>query len=317
MSRFLVVLLLLGGSAHSAQCQNVSIQPRGQPQSREPQASIRASVTLVLIPVSVTDRNGRTVNELQAASFSVFEDGVRRPIVSFSNEDAPCSVGIVLDLSGSMKSRISTAKEAVRSFFDNSNPQDEGFLMTFADKATLQIGFTRDFAAIQNSLVFERASGSTALIDAVYAALGQIRSAHTGRKALLVVSDGGENHSRHSSRELINAALESDVQIYSLVTPEHPRSLVERSEEMRGLSVLADLSEMTGGRQFVLRNQSELPSVMAKLGTMLRNQYVLGIRPSENASEGKWRKLKVEVHVPDRQERLRVDARTRYYAPEK
>lgn len=204
--------------------QDVAIHARKEPASASrPDTAFKAEARLVLLPVSVTDRNGGTVNGLGIETFTVSENADPRPIISFSSQDAPCSVGIVFDISGSMKKTISKSRIALRAFLDTANPFDEVFLMTFANKPTLRIGFTQDFAAIQNSVVFETPTGSTALLDAVADALGRLRSAQNARKALLVISDGGDNNSRYSKGELMRAAWEADAQVYSIGIPEYPQ----------------------------------------------------------------------------------------------
>ena len=278
---------------------------------------IKADVDLVLIPVSVTDDNGATLTDLRAADFKVFEDGVERPIVSFSSQDAPCSVGIVFDVSGSMSTKTTPSRLALKAFLGAADPSDEVFLMTFADRPVLRIPFTRDFAAVQNTFLFEKPGGGTAMIDAIHEALLQVRSAWNMRKALLVISDGGDNHSRFSKGQLMASALEADAQIYSIAIPAHPRTLTQRTEEAAGLSMLAGLAERTGGHYSELSDIGKLPSVMDEMSRALRNQYLLGIRPAENSAAGKWHQIRVKAAAPSGHRRLRIDARSRYYAPER
>lgn len=317
MYRFVTAVVLVS-LALTVAAQNVVITPQKHAASAaQPGTAFKADAKLVLIPVSVTDRNGGTVNGLGVGNFTVSEADAPRPIVSFSSEDAPCSVGIVFDSSASMKNTISKSKMALREFLDTANPLDEAFLMTFANKPTLRIDFTQDFAAIQNSAVFERPAGSTALLDAVADALGRLRSAHNARKALLVISDGGDNSSRYSQSELLKAAWEADAQIYSIGIPEYPRSLVERAQEAAGLYVLQELAKRTGGRHIIIRDPGQLADAMAEIGRSMRNQYVIGIRPSEDAQAGKWQRIRVKVHIPERTGYFRVDSRTKYYVPER
>ena len=248
----------------------------------------RADVKLILIPVSVTDDNGATATGLRAADFKVFEDGAERPIVSFSSQDAPCSVGIVFDVSGSMSTKTTPSRLALKAFLDAADSNDEVFLMTFADRPVLRIPFTRDFATVQNSFLFEKPRGGTAMIDAIHEALLQVRAAHNMRKALLVISDGGDNQSRFSKGQLMTNALEADAQIYSIAIPARPRAPTERTEEAAGLSLFTGLAERTGGRYSELSDIGKLPSVMDEISRALRNQYLIGIHPAENSAAGKW-----------------------------
>jgi Ca-activated chloride channel family protein len=172
--------------------------------------SIITDVNLVLVPVIVTDRKGRTITGLRPENFRLLEDGAPRNILSFDSEDAPVSLGIVFDLSGSMKRQVPAARSAVRAMLDSAGTEDEVFLMTFADRPELRVAFTKDFESLPNSLLFDSAAGSTALIDAVYLALNEMRSARNPRKALLVVSDGADNNSRYRESELFVRAVEAD-----------------------------------------------------------------------------------------------------------
>lgn len=286
---------------------------RAGPATSSARTDIKADVRLVLIPVSVTDKNGANVIGLRAENFSVYEDGTQRPIVSFSQEDAPCSVGIVFDVSGSMLTKVTPSQSALHAFLDAANENDEVFLMTFSDQPTLRIPFTRDFVAVQNSLAFEKRAGMTALIDAIYEALRLSRTAENGRRALLVISDGGDNYSRYSREELRMATVEADTQIYSIGIQGIPRSLMDKGEQLAGLSFLQDLADRTGGKSLVIQNNSDLLAAMRVISLALRDQYLLGIPPSERTVAGEWHKIRVKVDAPDRRGRLRVDARTIYY----
>lgn len=290
--------------------ENLVRQPARQ-KADQPGHSIKVDVNMVLVPVTVTDRTGRVVNGLGRENFQVLDESAPQQIVSFSNEDVPTSVGVVFDLSGSMANKMPKARVAVRAFTETANPEDEAFLMTFADRPKMEVDFTSHFADIQSGILFARPGGRTALIDAVYLALRQMRSAHNARKALLVISDGGDNSSRYSEKELRAVAVEADVQIHAIGIHDSPGSW----EEMHGPALLEGLAELTGGQHFVIRDANELTDVAAKIGVALHEQYVIGYYPPGNSLPGKWRKIRVKMLVPKGLPTLQVSARSGYYPP--
>lgn len=275
---------------------------------------LRVDANLVQVPVTVLDRNGRRVQGLTRDQFRVLEDNIPQEIVSFQTEDVPISVGLVFDTSGSMRDKLRSARSALKRFLDTAGVEDEFFLLTFADRPQMEVEFTRDFESIQNALLFNGGTGSTSLIDAVYTALTQMHGARHSRKALLVISDGGDNHSRHSSGELLSLARESDVQIYvlSALGTVPIKGAAAFSEEQRGRLLLRELAAVTGGHHFLLREASDLNGVMAKISTLLRNQYLLGYQPPQSDSSGKWRKIQVRLDVPKGESRVYVHARPGY-----
>ena len=276
-------------------------------------APIRLDVNLVMVPVTVTDRRGATVNGLARDNFQVFEDKVARPIVSFSDQDAASSIGLVLDTSGSMKDRLTHAKVATRAFFRNANAEDEAFWIAVSTRPEVQSGFTGDFAALQNSIGLTRAAGRTAFVDSVYLAIERMRSARNPRKALVILSDGMDNHSRYTRRELMTLALEADVQIYTIGILDAPRTKkpIELQDERNGIFLLDELSAKTGGINFTVGSISDIDRVAAKIGAAIRSQYLIGYYPPETGHGGKWRKIQVKSNVPG----VRLYARTGYFAP--
>jgi Ca-activated chloride channel family protein len=270
--------------------------------------TLHADSTLVLVPVTVLNRRGAIVNGLGKEAFSVTEDGVRQQIRSFSESDEPVSMGIVLDLSASMESVLDTAKESLRALLDDTNPGDEMFLNTVSTRPRLSSGFTRDLGGILQRVALETARGDTALIDTVYASLNQLRTGGHARKALLIVSDGMDNHSRYSQQELLERALETDAQIYSIIVdnsslPAKPMALME---EKRGVLLLDELAGRTGGLGYKVRSRADIASAAASIGRALRNQYTIGYAPAVKSRSGKWRRIRVKVEDPD----LRAYART-------
>jgi Ca-activated chloride channel family protein len=274
---------------------------------------IRQSVNLVLLPVSVTDERERVVSGLRQENFTVLEGKRAQQIKHFSSEDAPLSVGLIVDMSGSMKDKADRAREAVAQFCEAANLQDEFFLISFSNEPHLLTDFTRP-EEIQQQLVFARPGGQTALLDAIYMGLRKMHEAKYGKKALLIISDGGDNHSRFTEGELRAAVKEADVMIYAIGTFDR---YAPTQEELLGPDLLSTIAEVTGGRAFVLDNPNEMPAYAQHIGLELRTQYVLGYRPEQTSDDGKWHKVSVQLKLPKRFPYLRVHARTGYYAASK
>jgi Ca-activated chloride channel family protein len=259
--------------------------------------AFRADSTLVLIPVAVVDRRGALVNGLAKDAFTLTEDGVRQQIRSFSEEDVPVSMGIVLDLSGSMKSVLGVAKESLGTLMKDVNPADEAFLNTVSTRPRAYSGFTDNFDDVLNRIALEGAGGDTALIDTIYNSLKELRSGVHARKALLVISDGMDNHSRYSKGELLDLAVESDAQIYTIAIDNGARyaKAMEAMEARRGLLFLDELSARTGGISFVVRSGKDITEASATIGRALRNQYVIGYVPQAEDRSGRWHRIVVKV----------------------
>jgi Ca-activated chloride channel family protein len=296
----------------------VSIQPRPRPEANRaprPRTDIRVDTTLVLIPVTVTDPLNRFVTGLEKENFKVFEEKKQQEIVSFTSEDAPLSVGLVFDCSGSMGSKLEKSREAVAQFFKTANPEDEFFLVQFNDTADLVQPFTTSLEEIQNRLTFTQSKGRTALLDAIYLAIHEMKKARNPRKALLVISDGGDNSSRYTEGEIKNLVKEADVQIYAIGIYEPIGSRSRTPEEMAGPGLLSEIAEQTGGRQYPVGNINELPDIAAKIGVELRHQYILGYSPQNTQHDGKYRRVDVKLIQPRGLGQLRAYWRRGYYAP--
>jgi Ca-activated chloride channel family protein len=276
---------------------------------------IQVDVNLVVVNVTVTDPYDRIVTGLDEENFQVFDEKVEQKIAAFSTEDAPISVGLIFDSSGSMGDKIQKSKEAALQFFKTSNPQDEFMLISFADRPDLITGFTAKFENLQDRLLFVKSGGKTALLDAIYLGLSEMKKATTNRRALLVISDGGDNHSRYTENDIKRAVKESDVQIYAVGIFEPVASRGRTTEEAGGPALLAELSEVSGGRLFSVEDANELPDIAEKISIELRNQYVLGYKPSNLIRDGHWRRIKVKLNPPKGLPPLQVYARTGYYAP--
>lgn len=275
---------------------------------------IKVDVNMVMVNVTVTDPYDRIVTGLEQSNFEVSDEKVPQKIVSFSYEDAPIAVGMIFDTSGSMSDKIQKSKEAALQFFKTSNPQDEFMLIDFNDRPNLVSGFTGKFENLQDRLLFVKSGGKTALLDAIYLGLAEMKKADTNRKALLVISDGGDNHSRYTENDVKRAVKESDVQIYGIGIFETPNNR-PTMEEAAGPGLLAGLADVSGGRLFSVEDPDELPDIADKISIELRNQYVLGYLPSNLVRDGKWRRIKVKLDPPKGLPPLQVYARTGYYAP--
>jgi Ca-activated chloride channel family protein len=273
---------------------------------------LKVDVDLVLVPVTITDPMNRLVTGLDRVNFQLFEGNASQEIRTFSSEDAPVSLGVIFDSSGSMASKMDRAKDAVVEFFKTANPQDEFFMITFSDEPEAVSDFTNSVDEIQNKLVFAVPRHRTALLDAIYMGISKMRQAKYPKKALLIISDGGDNHSRYTEGEIKSLVKEADVMIYAIGIYDRYASA---TEERLGPQLLSDITELTGGRAFTIDNPNDLGDVATKIGVELRNQYVLGYRPNKVVRDGKWRKIKVKLLPPKGLPPLRVYARTGYYAP--
>jgi Ca-activated chloride channel homolog len=273
---------------------------------------LKVDVDLVLVPVTITDPMNRLVTGLEKENFQLFEGNTPQEIRTFSSEDAPVSLGVIFDSSGSMSSKMDRAKDAVVEFFKTANPQDEFFMITFSDEPEEVSDFTSSVDEIQNKLIYAVPRKRTALLDAIYMGVSKMRQAKYPKKALLIISDGGDNHSRYTENEIRSVVKEADVMIYAIGIYDRYASAME---ERLGPQLLSDITELSGGRAFTIDNPNDLADVATKIGIELRNQYVLGYRPKQVVRDGKWRKIKVKLLPPKGLPPLRVYARTGYYAP--
>jgi len=283
----------------------------GSPLSESGLHVIRTDTRLVLVPVSVTDGMQRFVTGLNQDNFEVFEGTKPQTIQHFSSEDVPVSLGIILDMSGSMGDKMDRVREAVNQFCEAANPQDEFFMIVFADEPRLAVDFTSSPEELKKELLFTQSKGRTSLLDAIDMGLRKMRQAKYGKRALLIISDGGDNHSRYGEKAIKSLAKESDVMIYSIGIFDR---YVPTPEEVQGPSLLSEIAEPTGGRAFTLDNPNIMPSVARHIGVELRTQYVLAYRPQETTHNGKWRKIRVKLRLPRKFSFLQAHAKTGYYA---
>ena len=312
-SRLLYVLpIIVLARSVSAQGPPVNIQPRMSMLSKEPAAHLRVDSNLVLVPVMVTDKFDRLVLGLGKERFQVFDDRVEQQISEFAVEDAPISVIVVFDTSGSMGRKLQISRMAVGEFLKASNPEDEFALIEFAERPKIAATFTDNADQVQNRLAFLEARGRTALIDAICVALDQMKHARHARKAILVVSDGGDNSSRFTRGELKRRVREADVQIYAIGITDYS---LGSAEEADGPALLSDIAGQTGGRYYAASGLMNLTAIATRIGSALRHQYVLGYSPSPVKADGKYHRIVVKIPQAKGDLKLKASFRTSYLAP--
>ena len=285
------------------------------PAQDQPQASFKSSTNLVVIPVSVTDSSNRFVLGLQKEDFQLFEDGVEQTIAHFSGEDAPLSVGLAFDESGSMDLKLRRSRDAAAQFLKTMNGDDEAFLVEFNEKVKVSVPFTSKPQEIETALTNSQPGGLTAMLDAVDVALREMKKAKNPRKAIVVVSDGGDNSSHYTSSQIEALVREADVEIYAMGVFEQTFRLGLPNEEVSGPKLLSEIATQTGGRAFAATLSSDLPAVAARIAIELRNQYVLAYYPQNQIRDGKYHKVELKLAQPKGISAVKAHWRTGYYAP--
>jgi len=283
------------------------------PESRRA-ASLRIDTNLVLVPVSVLDPQNHPVTGLEKEHFRVLEDRVEQSITHFSMDDEPVAVGLVFDISGSMGPKLQKSRQAAAEFFRTANTDDEFFLVEFNDQPKLVVPLTQNADEIQNQLTWAQSKGRTALLDAVFLSLSEMKKSKKNRKALLIISDGGDNSSRYSEGEVKKLVRENDVLIYAVGVFESAGGRSRTTEEAGGPGLLNDLCEQTGGRHLPA-DVAEMPDIAAKIGVELRNRYVLGYTPASQLRDGRYHTLQVKIVPPKGLPLLRPYFRRGYFAP--
>jgi Ca-activated chloride channel family protein len=278
--------------------------------------TFQAHADLVLIPVTVTDNLNRFVLGLQKQDFQLFEDGVEQNISLFSGEDAPLSLGMLFDKSTSMAYKLGSSRDAATQLLTALNKEDEAFLVEFADIANLSVGFTARTEEIRSALKSAKASGQTALLDAIETGLVEMKDAKNSRKAIVVISDGGDNRSHYTAAQIESLVREADVQIYVMGVFEPVFTSALTPEEISGPRLLSEIATQTGGRAFAASAPADMPSVATRIAVELRNQYVLGYYPKNKARNGRYRNVEVKISQPPGiGSLLKVHWRLGYYAP--
>lgn len=262
------------------------------------QKSLKVDVDLVMVNVGVRDSDNRAVTDLKADNFQIFEDKVEQKIRYFSSEVVPISLGIIFDMSRSMQKKLPFARDAALKFLETGTPDDEYFLVEFSSRAELALGFTSDITRLRDKLSLV-AQGNTALYDGVYLGLAQLKRGQNPRKALLLITDGEDNHSRYSRGDIRQFVRESDAQIYVI--------------DM-GRALVGELADMTGGHSY-RASPSDLEDTCEKIALELKSQYVIGYESTNTNKDGRFRKLRVKVNPPAGMSKLSAHSRDGYYAP--
>jgi Ca-activated chloride channel family protein len=274
---------------------------------------VKVTTDLVTLTLTVTDQYGRYVSGLKKNAFTVYDEGQEQEITFFADADAPVSIGILFDISGSMSGeKIQRARKALERFMNISHPMDEYFLIAFNSRAQLLLDRTRDPEALLRKLTLVRPKENTALYDAVYLGIERVtRGAHQ-RKAILIISDGQDNSSRYSFKEVRNLLKETDVTIYSVGIMDNNDS--RDPIGLQGQAFLDELSSVSGGKSFYPQTSVEMDEIFERIAVELRNQYSIGYIPKNFQPDGRWRKVKVKVKPPKGMSRLIVRTREGYYA---
>ncbi len=316
MPRSIGLTLIEGVFALCVAHGQVAIQPRSGPlsQTAPSHRNLRVDSNLVLVPVSVCDPMNRPVTGLEKEHFRLYDDHIEQTVTQFAMEDEPVAVGLVFDISGSMGPKLRLARDAVAQFLDTANPEDEFFLVEFNDRPTLVVPLTRDTEGIQNQLAFAQSRGRTALLDALALSLHELKRSTERRKALLIISDGGDNASRYTEGELRHMVREGDALIYAIGIYEPFASRGRSPEEAAGPGLLGDLASQTGGTHFPAE-LAELPDIAAKIGLAMRNRYVLGYSPTDRQRDGRYHRVEIKVVPPRGLPKLNAHWRLGYFAP--
>jgi Ca-activated chloride channel homolog len=293
-----------------------SERPAIEPPGQDSALRMRVGVNLVLVPATVTDNMNRPITHLRKEDFGLSEDDAQQQIRSFSEEDAPLSVGLVLDLSKSMSNKIEMERAAVVEFMRNANPADDYFVISLSDRPRLIADTTDSIEEIERKLGLAVPNGNTALLDGIYLGLAKLRKSRYERRALLVISDGGDNHSHYNHKEIRRFVRESNVLIDSIgIFDNMPVPVFKTIEEKLGKRLLVEITEASGGRTIVADQANKVPQIAATISRELRQQYVLGYKSTNPLHNGKWRKIKVQV-IATGNPPVRTYYKKGYYAPE-
>ena len=311
---FVVALLLVGMAFAQDPQPTASPTPESTPEEvTNTSKPFTLRTDLVTLTLTVTDLYGRYVSGLSKKAFTVFDNNKEQDITYFSDSDAPVSVGILFDVSGSMSGeKINKARKALERFVATSHPSDEYFLIAFNNRAQLLLDKTRDGEAVLRKLTLVEPKRNTALYDAVYLGVDRVgRGAHQ-KRALLIISDGQDNSSRYNFNEVRRIMKESDIVTYAVgIMDQHDAG---NALGMQGQAFLDELTSVTGGKSFYPTTDVELDEIFERIALELRHQYSIGYTPKDFQPDGKWRKVKVKVKPPRGLPRLSVRSRDGYYS---
>ncbi|MBS1796476.1 MAG: VWA domain-containing protein [Acidobacteria bacterium] len=290
-----------------------AVKPTPPPVEEKDNKPIRVKTDLVTLTLTVTDIYGRYVSGLTQNAFAVSDNGTEQEITFFSDTDAPVSLGVLFDVSGSMSgTKIGKARKALEKFIDTSHPSDEYFLISFNERASLIMDRTRDAEAVLDKFTLVKPGGNTALYDAVYLGVQKVTRGSHRKKAIIIISDGQDNSSRYNFGEVRRFLKESDVVIYAVGIMDGRDAA--SPEGMQGQAFLDELTAVTGGKAFYPTTDVEMDEIFERISLELRHQYSIGYTPKDFQPDGKWRKVKVKVKPPRGLPRLTVRTREGYYA---
>ena len=267
---------------------------------------------LVLVDVTVLDQTGRAVTGLEPTDFAVLDDKSPQVVRYLSNVDEPVSLVVVLDTSASMAANIQAIRKAFAELVNTSNPQDDFALIVVRDEPRVAFYFDESASEMQGEVDALQPEGFTALWDGMYLGVEELEKSRHPRKAMVVISDGGDNHSRYTESQLKSLVKEADVEVYAIGMFDR---YATRLEERRGPLQLDEVTSVTGGRLFPVHDSVELSRAVTEISQELRNQYVLGYYPSNRTRDGKWRKLRIRLTGSASQEKFRLYAKKGYYPP--
>ena len=299
--------------------QGTAVQTPTPPQKQklgvelDDKTGIITNTDLITLTVTVTDTYGRYVSGLSKSAFSVFDDKQQQEITYFSDDDSPVSVGVIFDVSGSMSGdKVKRARDALSKFIQTSHDSDEYFLIAFNSRAQLLLDKTRDGDSVLNKLTFVETKSQTALYDACYLGVEKVQRGSHPKRALLLISDGQDNDSRYTFNELRKLLKESDVVLYAIGILSG--SDAGSSLGMEGQGVLDELSGVSGGKAFFPHSAAEMDDIFEQIALELRHQYSIGYKPETFTNDGKWHKIKVQLHAPRGLPRLFPRYKDGYYA---
>jgi Ca-activated chloride channel homolog len=323
-----LLAILLAPCAWAQSIDEVHVAPRGRATQTLPSTDpsgqnstakrLRVDVDLVLVPTTVTDHMNRPIVDLQKQDFGVYENNAQQQIRYFGEEDAPISVGLILDVSRSMTNKIDTERRAVAEFFKSANPQDDYFVISLADRPQFIADTTQSLEEIEHKLGLVIPDGHTALLDAIYLGVSKMRTARYPRRALLIISDGGDNHSHYTAKETRSMVEESDVLVYGIgIFDTMPMPVFKTLDERLGERLLTEITAASGGRTIPADKREKVPEIASTISWELRQQYVLGYKSTNASHDGKWRSIKVLVTASAADPPLRAHYKRGYIAPER
>jgi Ca-activated chloride channel homolog len=289
--RLVPVLLILWLGSILPFLAQVRSAPSDQSGPNRDTPPVKVDVNLVLVNATVTDVYNRFVTGLEKEHFKIFEDKIEQEISHFSREDVPTSIGLLFDVSSSMGDKIARSKDAAVAFLKTSNPDDEFYLLTFADVPKIDVDFTTDVSEVQNRLVYKNAKGSTTLYDAVYLGMQKMKQGHNPKKAMLLITDGEDTRSRYSLVNVRNSIKESDVQIYAIGIVSSYYS--DFAQGRSGRAVLEEMTEITGGRAYFPNSVYELEDICTKIALELKTNIFWAIHRVTEVETGTGVKLKL------------------------